>query len=68
VNELVFGDWRKSSRSSGGGNCVEMAVAVDGRYVGLRDSKNRGAGRLVIPAAGWVTFVEAVRGGAFDLT
>jgi len=67
VNELVFGDWRKSSRSSGGGNCVEMAVAADGSYVGLRDSKNRGAGHLVISAAGWATFVEAVRGGEFDL-
>jgi hypothetical protein len=47
--------WRKSSRSSGGGNqCVEVAFARGG--TALRDSKNPAGGVLVMPAAGWRMF------------
>lgn len=58
--------WRKSSRSSNQGNCVEVAFASSGESatVGLRDSKNvpTGAGHvLAVPAAGWATFLSALR-------
>ncbi len=35
-----FTNWRKSRRSGGGDNCVEVAFASDGS-VGVRDSKDR---------------------------
>lgn len=35
-----FTNWRKSSRSGGGDNCIEVVFALDGT-VGMRDSKDR---------------------------
>ncbi len=35
----TFAGWRKSTRSGGGDNCVEVATATDG-HIGVRDSKN----------------------------
>jgi hypothetical protein len=55
--ELSGAVWSKSSRSGGGGggdNCVEVAF-VSGA-VGVRDSKNTGAGHLVFGGAAWKTF------------
>lgn len=40
--------WRKSSYSTSGGNCVEVARAGDGRLV-FRDSKAPEAGVIVVP-------------------
>lgn len=51
--------WRKSSHSTGGGgNCVEVAVAP--AYVGVRDTKNRGIGQLVVAPRVWRAFVDGV--------
>lgn len=36
----TFGPWRKSSRSNGDSDCVEVAVAVDAEVIGVRDSKS----------------------------
>jgi hypothetical protein len=57
-------DWRRSSRSGSGnnGDCVE--VASSGGVVGVRDSKNPAGPVLVLPAAGWHSFVAALRHGA----
>ncbi|MGW5050469.1 DUF397 domain-containing protein [Actinokineospora sp. NPDC004072] len=41
------GTWRKSSRSAGGGQCVEVAVTPTA--AALRDSKNPDGGVLVVP-------------------
>lgn len=62
--DLTRANWRTSTRSSGNGNCVEVAP-VDGR-VAVRDSKDRGGSVLVFSGATWTTFVagvDAVRPG-----
>jgi hypothetical protein len=60
-----FVTWRKSTRSSGGDNCIEVSFALDGS-VGVRDSKNRTKGTLAFTFAEWRTFTGAVRDGEFD--
>ncbi|MEV0696613.1 DUF397 domain-containing protein [Saccharopolyspora sp. NPDC050389] len=55
--------WRKSSRSSMQGNCVEVAHAAD--VVAARDSKDPGGGVLVFNARTWASFVEGLHAGRF---
>ncbi|MFI8459300.1 DUF397 domain-containing protein [Kitasatospora sp. NPDC085464] len=58
--------WFKSSYSSNGGNCVEVAgnlVASDA--VPVRDSKDPAGPALVFSAESWRSFVSAVRAGEF---
>ncbi|MER7580881.1 DUF397 domain-containing protein [Kitasatospora sp. NPDC097691] len=58
--------WFKSSYSSNGGDCVEVAgnlVASD--TVPVRDSKDPAGPALVFPAESWHSFVSAVRTGEF---
>ncbi|MFF2143306.1 DUF397 domain-containing protein [Kitasatospora sp. NPDC058190] len=58
--------WFKSSYSSNGGDCVEVAgnlVASDA--VPVRDSKDPEGPSLVFPTDAWSAFVSAVRGGEF---
>jgi hypothetical protein len=58
--------WHKSSRSAGnGGNCVEVAdldIAV-----AVRDSKAPDNGILLFNRTEWSRFVDAAKGGEFDL-
>ncbi|WP_132876697.1 DUF397 domain-containing protein [Tamaricihabitans halophyticus] len=51
--------WRKASYSSNAGNCVEIAVADD--HVGVRDTKNRVAGHLVLNRASFAAFLSAMK-------
>lgn len=51
--------WRKSSRSGGSGNCVELAVGP--ARTSLRDTKNRASGNLDLPADAFRAFVSATR-------
>lgn len=61
-HDLSTATWRKSSHSNGdGGACVEVADGYPG-IVPVRDSKNPEGPALIIPAAGWTTFVTAVKG------
>lgn len=48
--------WRKSSRSSEAGNCVEVARA--GHAVGVRDSKHTAGPHLVFTTAAWTGFLH----------
>ncbi|GAA1026770.1 hypothetical protein GCM10009557_05650 [Virgisporangium ochraceum] len=52
--------WRKSSRSSGGGNgdCVEVAIGSDS--VMVRDSKQPSGPVLAFTPAQWQAFITAV--------
>ena len=60
--------WRKSTRSSSGGNCVEVSPADNYPVVAVRDTKDRDGGTLVFSAAAWEAFIAGVRSGEFDLT
>lgn len=51
--------WRKSSRSVGGGDCVEIAE-VPGAVL-VRDSKDPDGPRLAFDSAVWRDFVTAVK-------
>jgi hypothetical protein len=58
--------WRKSSRSgSQQGDCVELARL--GAELGVRDSKNPGAGHLTISAESFGALVARIRSGELEL-
>ncbi|MFC3960382.1 DUF397 domain-containing protein [Nocardia jiangsuensis] len=64
--DLSNAEWFKSSFSSGGNDCVEVAH-LDGGLVGMRDSKNPTGPALVFTPGEWAAFTAGVRGGEFDL-
>ncbi|WP_405928571.1 DUF397 domain-containing protein [Streptomyces griseus] len=58
--------WRKSSHSgSESGSCLEVQDHHP-TAVPVRDSKVPGGPALLIPAAGWASFVDAVKRGALS--
>lgn len=58
--------WRKSGRSAGNGNCIEVAVLPGAMAV--RDSKDPQGPVLQFNTVAWNGFISSVRAGAFDLT
>jgi hypothetical protein len=66
VTEPPFSIWRKSTRSSGGGNCVEVSIAETGDAIAVRDTKNRDGGTLIFPPSQWLAFIDGVRDGEFN--
>lgn len=57
--------WRRSARSYGTGNCLEVAAL--GQRVVVRDSKNPTGAVLRITSAQWNAFVAGVRSGSLGL-
>jgi hypothetical protein len=62
--DLTGAKWFKSSRSSGNGACVEVAIVDDG--VAVRDTKDRATGMLQFTHEEWRAFVGGVKAGEFD--
>jgi hypothetical protein len=53
--------WRKSSRSTGGNDCVEVAQA--GMNCLVRDSKNPDGVCLAVRPQAWAAFIRDIRHG-----
>ena len=64
--EMKDAQWRKSSYSGNGGNCVEVATNMPG-IVAVRDSKDPDGTALVLTPAEWQAFLAGARNGEFDL-
>jgi hypothetical protein len=63
--DLTTAAWRKSIRSGGQGQCVEVADLPD--VVAVRDSKNPAGPVLAFPRAAWRTFSDRVKAAQYDL-
>lgn len=63
-DDLTPAVWRKSSRSSNQGACIEVADLNDGSRA-VRDSKNPTGPALMFTAAEWAAFTAGVRTGEF---
>ena len=62
--ELTGAVWRKSSRSNGQGQCVEIAQL--NTAVAVRDSKDPSGAVLTFTPAEWTAFIQAAKAGEFD--
>jgi hypothetical protein len=58
--DLSCAQWSKSSRSSGTGQCVEVARNLPG-IVAVRDSKNPDGPKLLFSRAHWQIFLSRLR-------
>jgi hypothetical protein len=52
--------WRTSSYSTGGNQCVEVAILPTG-HVAVRDSKNREAGTHIFSRPAWKHFLHSIK-------
>jgi hypothetical protein len=56
--------WRKSSHSGSGNNCVEVASMP--AAVAVRDSKDPDGGHLVFGAGDWEAFITGIKRGEYN--
>ncbi|MEV4493447.1 DUF397 domain-containing protein [Micromonospora coxensis] len=59
VNQAAV-TWRKSTRSNGSGNCVEVADNLPGK-IRVRDSKEIGGPILCFGPSAWSSFISGVQ-------
>ncbi|MEV0055458.1 DUF397 domain-containing protein [Saccharopolyspora shandongensis] len=65
VADLAGARWITSSYSGGNGNCVEVAVGVE--RTGVRDTKDRAGGALIVSARQWWSFIASVKSTHYEL-
>lgn len=67
IEALQTGPFRKAAASGGdqGGGCVEVAAAGE-EYVLLQDTKDRGAGAMLVRRAGFASLIENIKAGKLD--
>ncbi|MGH3934693.1 MAG: DUF397 domain-containing protein [Pseudonocardiaceae bacterium] len=65
MDDLTLATWRKSTRSTGETNCVEVADLYTGHRA-VRDSKNATGPTLRFTTAAWSAFTTGIRTGEFD--
>ena len=65
AGDLSRAVWRKSSRSGGSGDCVEVAIAGD--TIGVRDSKDPEGPVLRFSRSEWQALLEGIDAGEFRL-
>lgn len=63
--DLSTAAWRMSSFSTGGGNCVEVALLDDGRTA-VRNSNHPHAGVVLFTRAEMDAYIKGVKAGEFD--
>lgn len=63
--DLSAANWTKSSFSSGGDNCVEVALGVS-ETVGVRDSKVVPGPLLAVSGEAFAAFLGGVKHGQLD--
>ncbi|MFX0574844.1 DUF397 domain-containing protein [Nocardia nepalensis] len=63
--DLSEAKWFKSSRSTTGSDCVEVAH-LDGGMVGVRDSKNPTGPALTFTPTEWNAFTTGIQDGDFN--
>jgi hypothetical protein len=61
---LAGATYRKSSRSTAAGNCVEVAD-LSGGHRAVRDSKDAAGPILTFASSEWAAFTAAIRTGDF---
>ncbi|WP_055477918.1 DUF397 domain-containing protein [Sphaerimonospora mesophila] len=66
MTDLSMANWRKSSHSGSGNNCVEVATNLPG-LVAVRDSKDRSGPVLAFTPSEWSAFIAGVKSGEFNI-
>ena len=67
MTDLSQAIWRKASRSSHNGGCVEIAANLEG-VAAVRDSKRPEGGAHVVDRGAFAEFLADVKKGRYDLT
>ncbi len=63
-DSMLTSPWRKSRRSTGGNDCVEVAQA--GTSCLIRDSKNPDGARLAVRPQTWAASIRDIKHGTYD--
>ena len=66
MTDLSHAQWRKATRSSQNGGCVEVAANLPG-VIAVRDSKRPEGGACVIDRAAFAAFLADVKASRYDV-
>jgi hypothetical protein len=66
AHDLSRARWRKSTRSGGNHDCVEVAD-LDAATIAVRDSKDPDGPKLIFNPRDWRTLTSMIKNGAYDV-